>query len=638
MKKYFKRIVNFIKKNKLILSIILFVLLAVGIVYFIFFRTRINTIKSVKKILSPNYYEVNCVDNLCDYISAYKGDKYGEHTIYIYNAKGKKIAKIKDKYDSKSSYVKNVSGVTKNYVILSKNDYSEGKTLGYILVNTKGKEKYISDNILYSITDNLAVELSDDEYKVIDLNGKTVFKNVVDLKTYANKGIVSVTLNNESIIADSKGNTKISGYSIAHEVTNNNGKTLYLVVQDTNKNGYYYYNYESNKVVGDSFNGYIKSDKEGELIITKKNNGYSRKYRLTKDGKQEEYTKENINDFVDTIRKNVDTKKYSIYSNSIKLETQKTVLVNKKEDNSLGIYDWSSKKYVKLLKYSKKYGGVTSVKLDSDEKGFYLLINCSNSYCEKNTTIVYDMIKNKELYRSESSENIPQSYTEYEGNYKVIKYSLNSSDEYKEKYVLYDKNNKELLKSDNEIVVVDKKKILGKNSSNKSLVLFNSKQNKVLNEENKLASKISVGSTYVYKYASKDKVYILGERGKELASLSQKNASFIYSDDAIIYIENNKKVYIINPINNRTKSYKFKKNEKINDNNGESIFPYKNTVFINNSVNNNAKIINVNGRTIKKIKKSSIESVYYNENYDRIIIITKSVKNSKNRYGLYIAK
>ena len=195
MKKFFRKVKDYIKRNKLLFTIILLILLVIGIVYFIFFRTKVNTIKSVKKVLSPNFYEVECVDSLCDYISAYKGDKYGEHTIYIYNAKGKKIAKIKDKYDSKSSYVKNVSGVTRNYVILSKNDYSEGKTLGYILVNNKGKEKYASNNILYSLTDNLVAELSDEEYKVIDLNGKTVFKNVVNLNTYANKEIISVILN-----------------------------------------------------------------------------------------------------------------------------------------------------------------------------------------------------------------------------------------------------------------------------------------------------------------------------------------------------------------------------------------------------------------------------------------------------------
>ena len=635
MKNYIRKIINYIKKNKIIFTIVLLILLILGIVYFIFFRTKVNTIKSVKKVLSPNYYDVECIDSNCEYISAYKGNKYGDYTIFVYNAKGKKIAKIKDKYDSKSSYVKTVSGVTKKYVILSKNDYVNGKTSGYTLVNTKGKQKYNSDNVLYSITDYLVAELSDKSYKIIDLNGKTVFKKIVNLETYANKEVISVTLNNENIIADSKGKTKLSGYNIVHEVTNDKGKTLFFVVQDTNKNGYYYYNYKTNKVVGDSFNGYIKGNKEGELIITKKSNGNSKKYVLTKDGKQEEYVIDDMDDLANKIKNNIDTSKYFIYSNSIKNEKQKSVLVN--NDNSFGVYNLSSKKYTKLLKYTKEKGGVTIIELDSNKNGIYLLINCNNNCCDKNISIVYDVLNNKELYKKESKDNIPQNYIGYEGDYKVIKYSLNSSEEYKEKYVLYDKNSKELYKSDNEIVIVDKKKLFGEIVSNKSLILYSVKDNKILNDEDNLASRISINSSYVYKYSSKNKVYIIGEKGKELAFVPKESASFIYSDDAIIYIENNK-LFIINPANNRTKSYRLKKNEKINDNNGENIYPYKNSVFINNSIDENAKIININGRTIKKIRYSSIDSVYYNSISERVIIITKRVNNNKSLYGLYIAK
>ena len=79
-------------------------------------------------------------------------------------------------------------------------------------------------------------------------------------------------------------------------------------------------------------------------------------------------------------------------------------------------------------------------------------------------------------------------------------------------------------------------------------------------------------------------------------------------------------------------------NEKINNNAGENIAPYKNAIYINNPVDNYAKVINVNGRTVKKIKKSTINSVKYNKKSDTVIIITRRVKDNNNLYGLYIAK
>lgn len=637
MKKYFKKVLKFIKEKKLIFIIAASVLLVVGAIYFIFFRTKVDTIKSVKKVLAPNNYNVACLDSNCDYIVASNGNEFGKHTILVYNSKGKRIAKINDNYDSESSITKKVSGATNNYVILSKTDYNENKTVGYELTDTKGKAKYSSDNILYSLTDDLVAELSDNNYKIINTSGKTVFKSVVNVERYANNSVLSLTLKNENIITDSKGNSKLSGYSIVKEVNDDKGNTLYFIVEDTNKNGYYYYNYKSNKIVGDQFYGYSSGEKEGELIITKKNNGLSTKYVLTKDGKQEEYVSENLGEFIDTIKNSVNTEEYSVYSNSIKSKSQKVILVNKKKDNTLGVYDISSKKYTKLLDYKKEYGSIVQTELEAGEKELYLQINCSTNYCEKNVSIVYDMVKNKELYRYESEENIPQGFIGYEGDYKVIKYSLNSSEDYKGKYVLYDKNNKEITKSENRIIVVDKKKLFGNETNAPSYLLFSGKQNKMLNNDKNLASKVSVGSTYVYKYSDGNNTYLLNEKGKVLRTIAGNSVSLIYSEDAVIYIDKDK-VNIINPVDNKSKSYKLKKNEKINDNSGLNITPYKNSIFINNTVDGYGKVINVNGRTVKKIKNASINSVNYNKKTDTVIIITKRIKGNGNQYGLYIAK
>ena len=111
----------------------------------------------------------------------------------------------------------------------------------------------------------------------------------------------------------------------------------------------------------------------------------------------------------------------------------------------------------------------------------------------------------------------------------------------------------------------------------------------------------------------------------------------MYSTETLMYIENDK-VFIINPTDNKTSTYKLKENERINTSDGENIPPYRNTLFINNTVNNNIKIVNVNGKTIKNIKNSTIESVDYNKDTKNVFIITKQVKDNNNYYGLYIGK
>lgn len=345
---------------------------------------------------------------------------------------------------------------------------------------------------------------------------------------------------------------------------------------------------------------------------------------------------ESTKDFIDSIKGNL-TDDYYLYTDSVKMNNQKVVLVNNKKKNSVGTYDVKTKKYNKILDFTEENGLATIYDLVSNEKEVYLQINCSSNYCKKSTMVVYDMVNNKELYKLEDEKNVPQNYTEYESGYKVIKYSLSSSDDYKGKFVLYNEKNKELLKSDNQIIVVDKKMIFGKTPSNQSLILFSAKKNKALNNEKNLGSKILIADTSVYKYSDDNKTYLLNENGKKLKELGNSSASLIYSKDAIIYMESGR-VNIINPAKNRTRTYKLKTNEKINNNAGENIAPYKNAIYINNTVDNYAKVINVNGRTVKKIKKSTINSVKYNKKTDTVIIITRRVRDNNNLYGLYIAK
>ena len=630
------KIKKFVRNNKK-LCLIISAILVIGIVLlFIFGRSNVVTIRKVKKILSPNFYSVDCLDENCEYITASKGDKLGKYTTYIYDSNGKKIAKINDKYNSESKFVKNISGVNKNYVIFKKSDYASGKAIGYTLATTKGKEKYSSDGVLYGLTDNLISEKLDDTYKIIDLKGKTVFGNVNDIEKYADNNILSLTVKNENIITDSKGKAILNGYRIVSEVKDENDKTLYFVLEDSNKNAYYCFSYAKNKIIGDSFNGYTTGSNDGELIITKNENGSSKKYILTKDGKQKELSSSSTKEFSNKIKDTFSDEDYSLYSDSIKLNTQKVVFVNNVKKNTFGVLDIASKKYTKLLDFTAEKGSVTIYELETNDKEVYLQVNCSSNMCKESTMIVYDMINNKELYRTSDKENVAQNYAQYE-DYKVIKYSLTSSDDYKGKYVLYNNKNKEVMKSSNQIVVIDKEFTFGKTPSNQSLILFSAKKNKALNNDNNLASKIIINTTFVYKYSDESKTYLLNSKGKQLKELGNSSASLIYSKDAIIYIENNR-VFIVNPVDNKTNAYKLKNNEKINDNSGENIAPYKNGLYINNTVDNYFKVVNVKGRQIKKVKNSSIDKVRYNKKNNTVIIISKRVKDNNNLYGLYIAK
>ena len=87
------------------------------------------------------------------------------------------------------------------------------------------------------------------------------------------------------------------------------------------------------------------------------------------------------------------------------------------------------------------------------------------------------MKNNKSLYKSEGIN--VSDYKEYEGGYKVIDFSSDKSNKYGSKNVVFDKNNKELEVSENDITIIDKKLIVGKESSY-SMSLYSVKNNKMI--------------------------------------------------------------------------------------------------------------------------------------------------------------
>lgn len=630
MKRLLVNIKDIIVNNKVI-SIILGVLL-LGILFLVIFnRSSVDHIKFVNKVLGNKYYKIECMSDSCDYIIAYKGEILGKSKMAIYNAKGKKVASYKRDYGMDAGAVQNVYAVNKNYIIFQNVPILKNETSRYTIATNKGKEKYSSDNALVSLNNYLISEKLEESYNILDRNGKTLYTNVKDIKTYADGKYLTANIKKEDIILDETGKAILNGYKIVKQVKNEDDKTIYLVLQDISKSVYYYFNTTTNKIKGDSFNSYIEGSKTGELVVSKKVNNDLVKYLLNKDGKQTKIKEVSLDDL-----KVIDRNKYEVVEDSYIINNQSSVLVRSLVDNSFGTYNIKSNKYTKLFNFKDDNKGVSLSKLLSNESELYLQIVCNNSNCEENTLVVYDMVNDKKLYNTTNKDYSIRYFTNYE-DYNVVRYSSDSSDDYKNKYAVYDKDNKEVYRSTEQIVIIDKDYNFGKEAYSYSLVLFSAKKNKALNDTDNLANKVSIGKSYFYKYSKDNKTYLYNSKGDKLKTINSDNVSLIYSNDTIMYV-NNSKVSIVNPTDNKTRVYRLKLNERINAADGEIMAPYKNTLFVNNTISNYGKVINSNGRTIKKIRRSIIESVNYNKDTNNVIIITKKTKKNNNYYGMYIGR
>ncbi len=625
--------------NKKLLAIIIAGIILIIAVLLFLFKTDVDTITKVKKVASAKYYSVECLNNNCDYIVAAKGNKLGKSKITVFDANGDKVASFKDKFYSNKSYGLSVSEVSKNYILFKKVDKVQNEVQGYIISTTKGKNKYDTSNSLKKINDNLISERDskDSRYLVLNKKGKILYDGVTSINVYAKGKIIALNVKGNDVLINENGENVLGGYYVSKEVNSSKGDTLYLVLSDSKSNAYYYYNVESNKIIGDGFNGYVSSDKEGELIITKRVNNSNVRYTLNSSGKQTKISDETVNERVSFIKEKIGSD-YALYVSSVVDAEQRYVFVNKIADSSFGVYDVDSGKYTKLYNYSSDDKATTIYNLESNDKGIYMQATCNKGYCDKTRLFIYDLGSNKELFRSEDESMIPQKYAEYTNGYKVIRYSSSSTNEkYQGKYVLYNKKGKELVVSSNIIVPVGEENLFGEISSSKALILYSTKENKVLNSDSYLGSKINVSGTYVYKFSDSENTYLFSDKGKKITSIKISDAKLIYSDETIVYILNNK-INIIDPTTGRVRKYRLKSNERINDISGDVIAPYRNSLYISNPNKDYVKVINVKGRTVKKIKKAEIKSVVKNDKTNNVIMIVRNIKNNNNYYGLYIAK
>ena len=240
-------------KNRVVqICLVLVIVVALLAVWF-FNRTDKNVITRVSRVLWAKYYKVECVDNDCKYVAAYKGEETGKSTVKIIDLNGKTVIKYTMDY-TKDELKKVPVSATSKYVILALKD-DKDYTHGYSVVNSKGKEVLNEEKTtLYAITDKYFYGEKDTLYTIYDYKGNELFKDVSDLKFYNDKKIITFVSDKLNII-DENSERILNDYEIVSDIKEDN-KTLYLVVKDK-ENAYYYFDVNKNKIVGDSFYSYV---------------------------------------------------------------------------------------------------------------------------------------------------------------------------------------------------------------------------------------------------------------------------------------------------------------------------------------------------------------------------------------------
>lgn len=614
------------KKNIInkIIYVIVSIFAIVAIVFLVKYFSSKN-IKMVRNILKPVYSDITCIDDNCSSIKATKENKKGDKTVELYNDKIKKVG----------SYVVKKEKEDKKQVVSIKDDYfivSEDKE--YYIFNKSFKELYKTNNALISLNQKYILEKGE-KYTLLNYKGEKLFENISEYNLYNDQKIIEIVTENKYVIYDEVKNKILDGYKIDKEVIDSENNTLYLVTKNVKTGVYQYYDCNNYKMIGDSFENYTVTT-DNELVVSKRENGTKVDYKINTKGEQTKLDKsfskvEEINN----ISKKINDDEYYLYSVSVYESNQNVVLVDNKKSKEFGFYDLKNKKFNKIYSYKTKEDNIYSsvTKLNSDNDNNYLEVSCSSKLCGKNLLYVINMKDKKAEFYNENDKIILQNYTQYENGYKMIKYSNKSEDEkYKGKYVLYNDKNEEVSISENEILILGQKVVFGP-VKNETVTLYSIKNKKSLN--NKSANIIKIKNKEYYKYQDENNnTILLDSNGKEMLKV-KTSQNLKNSDDSLIYIDNKKiKMY---SDDFEVKNYSLEKNEELMNNNSSDILPYKGAIFINNTKEKYIKIVNFDGMRIRKIKNSTIESIYQNKEKNVYIIAKKKDKNGTN-FGLYLAK
>ena len=630
-KDLFLELIDKTKLIKILCAIAVVLLIALIIKIFVF---KPGTSKNgVSKLLDTKYDSISCIDYDCNGFMAIEGDKLTKYKVVLFNVDGEKVADYKEVYNANLKETEVPYAIGKDFYLTSITSLSKLSASGYNMKNKKGKVIYSSEKSIELLNNYLVITTDKETSKkiIVDKKGKVLYSNISDYESYFNGKIIEIEIDNTYALLNELGEKFLSDYSISKIVKDEDEKYLYAVVKNEKDKVYNYFDLLKAKIVGDSFSSYSAGDEVGTLVITKKENEKSVKYLLTKDGKQTkletEETTTSSDGFYKDFKDKIDTDTYSIFSGSLYSKDQENIIVNNKVEKSMGVYNVNTKEYKELYKYAQDksyfYSSVYNVK-NSDENGLVLRFICTTS-CDQNESLVYDVKNNKELYRYEGENHIT-SYAEYENGYKVIGLS-NSTD----KYTVLDKDNKNLYSSKKVVLILDSELVLGDKPSY-SAILYSSKDNKVINENT--VSIIDDYKNMLYKYSDETNTYILDKDGKEIIKVN-KNDYLKNIDNYYIYIANNK-INIYDIDKNKTNSYTMKDSEKMNDASGSMISPYKQNLVINNSTEKYVKVINFNGKVLKKIDNVELSKFKTNDEAEKAFLIVKKTKNNKDLYGLYV--
>ena len=593
-----------------------------------------DEISGVKKILSPKYTDVSCLDTSCNGIMAIEGNKLSDYRVLLFNSKGKRIANYKTAYDNKNKMVETPIEVTDKYFIATSSLEGTTKVNKYIIKDSKGKNLFTTSNKLKVVNENFISMKEEKSYSLITSTGKSVYKNIKDIFTYVDGDYIRIETSDSAVILNRKGDVVLDGYKVAKVLYEDDYKTAYgFIVKNIKEDVYNYYLFSKKEIVGDSFSSYSQIASTQDYRITKKENNKTVSYILHKNGKQEQT--ESVTEYVEDIKSKLDSDKYTIYENSIYDAKQKEIAVDNKETKEFGILNVDSNKFTKIYKYNKDkkyfYSSVSKIS-NEDQKYSYLKITCSKYYCDKATTIIYNLNDKKIAY---SVDDLTiGSYKEYKDGYKVVRFYSLTGNKYSNKYVAFDKNNKELTISDNNIVIIDKDLLVGSESTY-YLALYSVKENKIINKER--ATVIDADGVIAYRETDKNEnIIVYNSKGKQLIKIM--SSSYIgFSNNNYIYTED-KDLKILNIKKGKVYKYRLKDNEKLNNIAGEIIKPFNGAIFINNTNDKYAKVLNFKGNTMKKIGKAEISSVGYNSKEGNAYIIVRRTSGKGSQYGLYIAK
>ena len=633
-KDLFLGLIDKTKLIKILCAIAVVLLIALIIKIFVF---KPGTSKNgVSKLLDTKYDSISCIDYDCNGFMAIDGDKLTKYKVVLFNVDGEKVADYKEVYNANSKETEVPYAIGKDFYLTSITSLSKLSASGYNMKNKKGKVIYSSEKSIELLNNYLVITTDKETSKkiIVDKKGKVLYSNISDYDSYFNGKIIEIEIDNTYALLNELGEKFLSDYSISKIVKDEDEKYLYAVVKNEKDKVYNYFDLLKAKIVGDSFSSYSAGDEVGTLVIAKKENEKSVKYLLTKDGKQTKVEEEETNtntgssNLFDVFKNYIDST-YAIYTRSLYSKDQENILVENKTEKSAGIYNIKTKEYKELFKFNPErlyYSLNNYYVAQKDPKDESILRIVCTSSCVQNTSVVYDFKNNKELYRYEGEDYLT-SYTEYENGFKVIGLSASSRN-----YAVLDKDNNKVYSTENgNIYIIDSEIVYG-SYPNYSAIIYSSKDKKAITE-----NKVNLVDDYknkIYTYSDDNYNYVLNASGKEIIKVGKKDY-FKNIKNYYVYLVDNK-LNIYNIDKDKTNTYTLKDNEKMNDASGSMISPYKQTLVINNSTEKYVKVINFNGKVLKKIDNVELSKFKTNDEAEKAFLIVKKTKNNKDLYGLYV--